>query len=80
VAWISTAEPWATTPIVRRTRSASAITSSPATRAVPPSGLASVVRIFTAVDLPAPLGPSSANTLPGATANDSPSSAVTPFG
>ena len=46
----------------------------------PSSGCASVVRIFTAVDLPAPLGPSSPKIVPGSTANDSPSSAVTPFG
>ena len=77
---MSTADPCATTPMVRRTPSGLAVTSIPATVALPASGVASVVRILTAVDLPAPLGPSSANTLPGATANDSPSSAVTPFG
>ena len=39
-------------------------TSSPATRALPPSGLSSVARIRTAVVLPAPFGPSRPSTVP----------------
>ena len=42
----------------RAARRRRASTSSPTTRAVPASGLSSVVRIRTAVVLPAPLGPS----------------------
>ncbi len=73
----STPERWATTPIARRTRSGSRSTSSPATRADPESGLVSVVRIFTAVDLPAPLGPSRAKIVPLRTSRLRPSSART---
>src|SRR2546425_732324 len=49
----------------------------PATRAVPASGGSSVVRMRTAVVLPAPLGPSRPRMLPWGTARSSPSSAVT---
>jgi len=49
---------WATIPIRCRTCPGRASTSIPSTRAVPESGLASDVRILTAVLLPAPLGPS----------------------
>ena len=55
---------WPTTPIARRTRSGRASTSCPATRALPSSGRVSVVRILTAVDLPAPFGPSRAKVVP----------------
>ena len=55
----------------------SARTSWPATVALPSSARASVVRMRTAVDLPAPFGPSRPNTVPSSTANDSPSSART---
>src|SRR6266542_6202792 len=60
-----------------RTLSGSAATSKPATVAVPPSGSSSVVRIRTAVVLPAPLGPSNPRIVPRGTAKSSPSSAVT---
>ena len=55
----------------RRGRSASAAasasrtTSRPATWARPPSGVSSVVKIRTAVVLPAPFGPSRPSTVPG---------------
>ena len=48
-----------------RSAAASRTTSRPATRAVPPSGGSSVVRMRTAVVLPAPLGPSRPSTVPG---------------
>ena len=48
-----------------------------APRAVPPSGLSSVVRIRTAVVLPAPLGPSRPSTLPSGTSNETPFTAST---
>ena len=77
---MSTPDPCATTPIVAA-HSVGVRDHVDAThKRLPASGVASVVRILTAVDLPAPLGPSSANTLPRATLNESPSSAVTPFG
>ncbi len=56
VAWTSTPDPWATTPIERRTRSGRAATSIPATAAVPSSACVSVVRIFTAVVFPGTVG------------------------
>ena len=71
---------WATTPILRRTWAGLARTSSPATIAVPESAWARVVRILTVVDLPAPLGPSRATTVPAGTAKLSPARARTPFG
>src|SRR5262245_21054168 len=57
----------ATQPMARRTRCGSRNTSKPATRAEPESGRDSVLRIFIVVDLPAPLGPSSAKTAPAST-------------
>jgi hypothetical protein len=60
-----------------RTRPGRPSTSIPATAARPASGLDSVVRMRTAVVLPAPLGPSRANTVPAATEKLSPSSART---
>ena len=67
----------------RRGRSARAAapasrrTSTPATRAVPSSGASSVVRIRTAVVLPAPFGPSRPRTIPVSAARSTPSSATT---
>ena len=60
----STAACWPTSPMRRRTWSAWRTTSKPATRRRPPSGRSRVVRIRTAVVLPAPLGPSSPQTVP----------------
>ena len=80
MAWRSTAEPCETTPIAAAHGVGIGEHVEPRDSARPASGVASVVRILTAVDLPAPFGPSSANTVPAGTANDSPSSAVTPFG
>ncbi len=77
VATGSTPERWVTTPIARRTASGRRSTSMPATVALPPSGRARVVRIFTVVDFPAPFGPSSPNTVPGATEMLTPSRACT---
>ena len=51
------------TPILARTRSGSLITSKPATSARPASGRINVVRMRTVVVLPAPLRPSTAQTL-----------------
>src|ERR1700733_6434669 len=51
-------------PIAARTRPGSLSTSCPATRAEPASGRSSVASIRTVVVLPAPLGPSSATTVP----------------
>ena len=55
------------TPILALTRSGDRTTSNPATAADPASGLVSVVRMRTAVDLPAPLRPSNACTVPART-------------
>ena len=71
---------WPTTPIACRTRSGSRSTSWPATTARPSSGRVSVVSTFTVVDLPAPFGPRSPNTVPASTEKPTPSSARTPFG
>ena len=68
---------WATTPIARRTAGAARTTSWPATEAMPDVGVDSVVRIFTVVVLPAPFGPSRANTSPSATSKETPSRART---
>ena len=51
----------------------------PATIAVPESGRESVVKIFTVVDLPAPLGPSSPKTEPASTERLRPFKARTDF-
>ena len=61
----------------RRTRAGSRSASMPATRTRPLSGTARVVRMRTVVDLPAPFGPSSANSVPGSIARLTPSSART---
>src|SRR5215213_7208651 len=58
-----------------RSAGASETTSRPATRAVPASGSSSVARMRTVVVLPAPLGPRTPSTVPGATASSTPSSA-----
>ena len=65
------------TPMWRRTSAGSASTSMPATTAEPESGRSSVVRIRTAVVLPAPLGPSTPSTEPSGTAKESPQRART---
>ena len=71
---------WAATPIRRRTSAGCDTTSTPATRAVPESGRARVVRIRTAVVLPAPFGPRSPSTVPAGTAKSTPPSAsVSPY-
>ena len=49
-----------------RTRFGASTTSWPSTRAVPLVGVSSVARMRTVVVLPAPFGPSSPNTEPGA--------------
>ena len=67
---------WAARPMRRRTSLGSARTSNPATVASPSSGSARVVRIRTAVVLPAPLGPSTAVTVPVGTSKSIPASAV----
>ena len=67
---------WAVTPIRRCTWAGSRTTSKPATWAEPPSGMASVVRIRTAVVLPAPFGPSTPSTVPRGAARSSPASAT----
>ena len=68
---------WPASPIRSRSRAAARTTSSPATRAVPASGCRSVARTRTAVVLPAPLGPSSPSTVPGAASKSTPASART---
>jgi hypothetical protein len=66
---------WAATPMLARTRAASATTSYPATRAVPESGWARVVRMRTAVVLPAPFGPRTPRMEPAGTERSIPASA-----
>ena len=68
---------WFTQPMASRTLPGCRTTSKPATKASPASGRESVVRIFTVVDLPAPLGPSRPNTVPLAAARLTPLSART---
>src|SRR5262249_8108494 len=77
VRFSSTAAYWPPRPISARTRAGSRATSIPPTRAVPPSGASSVVRIRTAVVFPAPFGPSSPRTLPRSAPNETPPSAPT---
>ena len=67
---------WAASPIMRRTPAGSATTSMPATVAEPASGTERVVRMRTAVVLPAPFGPSRPQTVPRGTANETPSRAT----
>src|SRR4051795_6881771 len=63
--------------MARRTAPPSRIASCPATVAAPASGWVSVTRTRTAVDLPAPFGPSSPKISPSGTVNVAPSSACT---
>ena len=77
---MSTPDFCATQPTDRRTASGCWTTSSPTTRAMPESGRDRVFRTFTVVDLPAPFGPRSPNTVPAGTANVRPSSARTLLG
>src|SRR5204863_2947997 len=63
--------------MARRTAPPSRIASCPATVATPASGWVSVTRTRTAVDLPAPFGPSSPKISPSGTVNVAPSSACT---
>src|SRR5215831_9538152 len=64
-------------PIDRRTAAASRTTSWPSTRARPASGSSKVVRIRTAVVLPAPFGPRTPSTVPCGTDRSIPRSART---
>ena len=64
-------------PIERRTALASCTTSCPSTTARPPSGSSNVVRMRTAVVLPAPFGPSTPSTVPRGTDKSIPRSAWT---
>ena len=73
----STAAYWPVRLMLRRTARRSATTSKPATVARPASARRSVERIRTIVVLPAPLGPSSENTLPRSTRRPTPSSTFT---
>src|SRR5215468_10065744 len=61
----------------RRTAAASRTTSRPSTQARPPSGCSRVVRMRTAVVLPAPFGPSTPSTVPRGTDRSIPRSART---
>ena len=72
----STVASWAARPIRRRTSLGSSLTSKPATTASPSSASARVVRMRTAVVLPAPLGPSTAVTVPVGTSKSIPARAV----
>src|SRR3954451_15353372 len=63
--------------MARRAAPPSRIASCPATVAAPASGWVSVTRTRTAVDLPAPFGPSSPKISPSGTVNVAPSSACT---
>ena len=76
----STALSWKTMPLARRAASGSAVTSEPATRALPLVGATVVVSMPMVVDLPAPLGPSSPNASPAATSKSMPFTASTPPG
>src|SRR5580700_3606100 len=68
---------WPESPISRRTTAASRTTSRPSTSARPLSGSSRVVRMRTAVVLPAPFGPSTPSTVPRGTARSMPRSACT---
>jgi predicted ATPase/DNA-binding SARP family transcriptional activator len=76
VSMVSRAENWPVTPIARRTATASRTVSRPRTLAVPASAACSVVRIWTVVVLPAPLGPSREKTVPTGTWKSMPSRTV----
>ena len=67
---------WAASPMRRRTSVAWVRTSKPATVASPSSAVLRVVRIRTAVVLPAPLGPRTAVTVPTGTWRSMPARAV----
>ena len=67
---------WAVTPMLRCTAPASRDDVVAGDRAEPPSGIASVVRIRTAVVLPAPFGPSMPRIEPAGTSRSIPSSAT----
>src|SRR5439155_50868 len=60
----------------RRNAVASRVTSSPSTRATPPSGTSRVARIDSSVFLPAPLGPSKPKIIPRSTCSEKPRSAA----
>src|SRR3954452_8066977 len=77
VRFSSTAAFWPARPMRERSCAASRTTSRPATWAVPASGERSVERMRTVVVLPAPLGPSTPRTVPGAASSSTPSSART---
>ena len=77
VRFSSTAANCPASPMLARTASGSRVTSRPSTRAVPPSGGMIVVRMRTAVVLPAPLGPRSPKAVPASTARSMPSRATT---
>ncbi len=77
VRFSSTAAYWPARPISARSFAASLTTSRPMTRAVPAVGGSRVVRILTAVVLPAPFGPSRPSTVPVSTSRSIPHSAST---
>ena len=73
VNWPSTAVTWPVSAIEWRTRSGSRATSNPATSASPASAEIKVEMMWIAVVLPAPFGPSRANTEPAGTSRSIPS-------
>ena len=73
----SSAANWPVRLIRRRTWERSRRTSKPATRARPASASVSVARMRTVVVLPAPFGPSRANTLPRGMLRSTPASTGT---
>src|SRR3954462_15271901 len=77
VRFSSTAAFWPARPMRERSCAASRTTARAATRAVPASGERSVERMRTVGVLPAPLGPSTPRTVPGAASSSTPSSART---
>ena len=80
VSALSTTESWKTTLLTSRAAMGSRATSKPASRADPLVGLMVVVSIPIVVVLPAPFGPSSPSTSPGATWKSIPLTASTPPG
>src|SRR5437016_7994535 len=76
----STTGSWKTTALRRRAARGWVARSKPPRRAVPAVGTTVVVSIPIVVDLPAPLGPRSPNTSPGATAKSMSRTASTPPG
>ena len=77
----STTASWNTTLLTGRAASGSAVDVEAATSgAVPLVGAIVVVSMPIVVDLPAPFGPSSPNTSPGATSKSIPCTASTPPG